>query len=67
MSLPPAMAKLSNQMAEKKQMTRSEFMRTALRRYIEELQTEDALRIYKHEKNSGKLKELKGSLTDLME
>jgi metal-responsive CopG/Arc/MetJ family transcriptional regulator len=71
-SLPPAMAKQSATIAKKRHMTRSELMRSALRNYIEQVKHEEAqadiaLREYEREKKSGKLKELKGSLVDLME
>ncbi|MDP6625825.1 MAG: ribbon-helix-helix protein, CopG family, partial [Nitrospinota bacterium] len=58
--------------AKKRHMTRSELMRSALRNYLEQVhreesQAEVALQSYDREKNAGKLKELKGSLTNLME
>ena len=65
-SLPPTMVKESEKVARKRHMTRSELLRTALRRYLEETQFEEAVRVYKKEKRSGKLKTLKGSLADLM-
>lgn len=71
-SLPFAMVKQSEAAAKKNHMTRSELMRNALRNYFEQAQYKEsridaALLEYEREKKSGKLKELKGSLTDLME
>ena len=66
MSLPPEMVAQSEKAARKQHMTRSEFLRTALRRYLEEMEMEQAIKIYKKEKREGKLKVLKGSLADLM-
>ena len=65
-SLPPKMATWSEKIAKKKQMTRSELVRTALRHYLEEQGALDAIRTYREEARGGKLKELKGSLTRLM-
>lgn len=65
-SLPPAMAKMAQKIAKRQQMTHSELIRTALRSYLAELQTREAVRVYKKEKRAGKLKILKGSLIDFM-
>ena len=53
-------------MAKKKQMTRSEFMRAALRQYLEEQDALEAVRIYEKELREGKLKTVRGSLIKLM-
>ena len=67
-SLPPAMVKESERMARVQQMTRSEFMRAAIRRFIEELDTDEAIRIADEELKSGKLKVLpKGGLARLIQ
>jgi metal-responsive CopG/Arc/MetJ family transcriptional regulator len=66
-SLPPAMVEESERLAKIKQMTRSEFMRAAIRRFIEEIDTDDAIRIAEDELKAGKLKVLpKGGLAKLM-
>lgn len=65
-SLPPSMVKETEKVARKKHMTRSELLRTALRQYIEEQMASEAIRVYRKEFREGKLKELKGSLVDLM-
>ncbi len=65
-SLPKQLIQLSEKIAKRKYMTRSELFRTALRRYIEESQIEQAVRIYKKEKQDGKLLQLRDSLTDLL-
>ena len=66
-SLPPAMVKESERLAKTRQMTRSEFMRAAIRRFIEELDTDEAIRIADEELRAGKLKVLpKGGLAKLM-
>ncbi|MEK7161574.1 MAG: ribbon-helix-helix domain-containing protein [Patescibacteria group bacterium] len=66
-SLPPAMVKESERLAKNKQMTRSEFMRAAIRRFIEELDTDEAIRIVDEELAAGKLKLLpRGGLAKLM-
>jgi metal-responsive CopG/Arc/MetJ family transcriptional regulator len=66
-SLPPAMVKESERLAKTSQMTRSEFMRAAIRRYIEELDTDEAIKIADEEFKSGKLKVLPiGGLAKLM-
>ncbi len=65
-SLPPAMVKESDHRAKTKQMTRSEFVRAALREYLdrnnakriawEEQDTLKAIRTFEREKKAGKLK-----------
>ncbi|MDO8617724.1 MAG: ribbon-helix-helix domain-containing protein [Candidatus Uhrbacteria bacterium] len=65
-SLPSGLRSASEKVAKRKHMTRSELVRTALRSYIASHQTEEALRVYREEKQAGKLKVLKGSLADLM-
>ena len=56
----------AGKVARKKHMTRSELMRVALREYIEKHSAMEAVHIYKKELREGKLKTLRGSLTDLM-
>ncbi len=65
-SLPPALAAGIISQAKKQHMTRSEYLRMALRRHLEEQRLDEAIRIFREEEKSGKLKELKGSLVDLM-
>lgn len=66
-SLPPALEHESEKIARKQHMTRSELMRTALRRYIEEQQMEEAIKIFEKERREGKLKVLpKGGLAKLI-
>ncbi|HBF67480.1 MAG TPA: CopG family transcriptional regulator [Candidatus Magasanikbacteria bacterium] len=65
-SLPPAMLKKAELLAKKDHMTRSELLRVALRTYLEEQSAREAIRIYKQEARKGALKELKGSLTNVM-
>lgn len=65
-SLPPALVTQSEKIAKKNHMTRSELFRTALRSFIEEQNALEAITIYKKERNSGKLKTLKGSLASLV-
>ena len=64
-SLPPAMVKASMRIARRQHMTRSEIMRAALRRYLEESAALDAVAAYQTEAHAGKLKTLK-SLSALM-
>ncbi len=66
-SLPPKMVAWTERTAKLKHMTRSELLRTALRAYLEQQDALSAIREYKQEFRSGTLKELKGSLGDLME
>ena len=65
-SLPPKMLAESEKVAKRKNMTRSELLRTALRDYLEGVSALGALESYKKEKHDGKLKVLKDSLSDLM-
>ena len=66
-SLPPAMVKESERLAKTNQMTRSEFVRAAIRRFIEELDTDEAIKIADEELAAGKLKLLpRGGLAKLM-
>ena len=65
-SLPPEMLMESEKIAKKQHMTRSELLRMALRRYLEEVMAEEAIQVYQKEKKTGKLKVLKGSLVDLI-
>lgn len=65
-SLPPVLLRTSQKIANQKQMTRSELIREALRRYIEEQDASEAVRVYEQELHTGKLKKLKGSLVNLM-
>ncbi len=66
-SLPPEMVAESEKLAKKQHMTRSELLRMALRRYFEEMMTEEAIRIADEEFRLGKLKVLpKGGLAALM-
>ena len=76
-SLPPAMIKESDKTAKTRQMTRSEFMRAALREYLErhdakriaweEKDTDEAIKAFEREQKLGKLKVLPvGGLAKLM-
>lgn len=65
-SIPPVMVTQAEKVARRQHMTRSELIRSALRRYLEDLSAEEAVRTYKKERREGKLKELKGSLRSLM-
>lgn len=66
-SLPRPMASEAEKIARKQGMTRSELLRSALRRYIEEIRLEEAVSVFEKEQREGKLQILKGSLVDLME
>ncbi|MDP4000883.1 MAG: ribbon-helix-helix domain-containing protein [bacterium] len=57
-SLPPRMLADSERIARKKNMTRSELLRTALRIYLEEISAAEAIRIADEELQAGKLKVL---------
>jgi len=57
-SLPPAMVKASERAAKRHHMTRSELMRTALRRFLEEQSALESVRLYEDERRAGKLKTL---------
>ena len=65
-SLPPAMVVVTKKIARKKHMTQSELFRTALRVYIEEQKAHEAIHVFERERRTGRLKELKGSLSDLV-
>lgn len=66
-SLPPEMVTESEKIAKRKHMTRSELLRLALRRYMEEVMAEEAIRIADQELRTGKLKVLpKGGLAAFM-
>ena len=56
--MPPSMASQAEKVAKKQGMTRSELLRYALRRYIEELQAGEAIRVAEEEYRSGKAKVL---------
>ncbi len=66
LSLPPSLVKESEKIAKSKHMTRSELFRTALRHYLEEQQALVAISLYEKERDTKKLKTLKGSLASLM-
>ena len=66
-SLPQKMLKISEKLARAKHMTRSEFVRNALRTYIDGSNADEAIQVYKDELRKGTLKELKGSLADLIQ
>ncbi len=78
-SLPPAMAQKTQKAAKKQNMTRSELFRAAIDQYLYELEqrearlaweikdTREAITAYNKAKREGKLKTLKGSLSDLMD
>ena len=57
-SLPPAMVKASERFARKQSMTRSEVVRAALRRFLEEQSALEAVQLYEKEQRHGDLKEL---------
>ncbi len=65
-SLPPALVAQSQKIAKKNHMTRSELFRSALRRFIEEQTSLEAIAVYNNERKTKKLKVLKGSLVSLM-
>lgn len=66
-SLPPIMLKASERAAKRQQMTRSEFLRTAVRRYLEELSLAEALRVSDMELELGQAKALpRGGLRALI-
>lgn len=54
-SLPPAMVKESTELANIYQMTRSEFMRSAIRSHIEELKKQKAKKIAWEEKHVARI------------
>lgn len=65
-SLPPSMMSEAEKVAKKQGMTRSELLRSALRRYLEEIRMREAVGAFEQERREGKLRLLKGSLVDLM-
>lgn len=65
-SLPPALVAKSERLAKKRHMTRSELVRTALRKLFEEQEALEAVSLYQKEKRSSSLKKVKGSLASLM-
>lgn len=66
-SLPRTMVRDSDKVAKTKQMTRSEFIRAALRRYIEEAELANAVRIADKELAEGKMRVLpRGGLAKLL-
>lgn len=66
-SVPPTMVKEADRWSKKTQMTRSELVRAALRRYFEELDFEEAVQVANEERRSGKMKVLpRGGLADLI-
>lgn len=66
-SLPPEILAESEKMAKKQHMTRSELLRSALRRYLEEANLEEALAIAEKELILGKTKKLtRNGLAKLM-
>lgn len=66
-SLPPGLLTTSKKIARQQNMTQSELIRTALRRYVEELQMDRAVRIAEQELMQGKAKQLgTGGLASLM-
>ncbi len=58
-SLPPSLVKVTEKEAKRMHMTRSEFMRTALRRFLEEESAKIAIAAYKKERRERSLKTLK--------
>lgn len=66
-SLPPSMMSEAEKVAKKQGMTRSELLRSALRRYMEEMRMEEAIRIADEELATGKAKILpRGGLAALL-
>ncbi len=57
-SLPSSMVKASTRAAKRHHMTRSELVRTALRRFLEEQSVLDAIHAHTSERATGKLKTL---------
>jgi metal-responsive CopG/Arc/MetJ family transcriptional regulator len=60
------LAKATARQAKRQHMTHSELFRAAVRRYLEEIDASEAITAYKKERKEGTLKELKGSLAELM-
>lgn len=65
-AIPRRMLAVSDRAAKRQRMTRAEFVRTALRRYLEEIEAVKVIEEYQEEKKTKKLKTLKGSLASLM-
>lgn len=66
-SLPRSMASEAEKIAKKQGMTRSELLRSALRRFLEEAHLDEAVRVANEEIRSGKAKVLgRGGLAALM-
>lgn len=66
-SLPPTMLKASERAAKRQQMTRSEFLRMAVRRYLEEISLAEAVGVADQELRLGQAKVLpRGGLKALM-
>ncbi|OGE80693.1 MAG: hypothetical protein A2826_01150 [Candidatus Doudnabacteria bacterium RIFCSPHIGHO2_01_FULL_43_23] len=65
-SFPHSILSEAKKVAQKEGMTRSELLRLALRRYLEELRAEEAIRIAEKERRAGKLKVLRGRMSNLM-
>lgn len=66
-SLHAAMLRAAQRAAKKQHMTRSELVRTALRRYLEEMDAMEAIRVGEKELKTNKLKVLpRGGLAQLM-
>ncbi len=66
-SLPPEILTESERAAKRQHMTRSEFLRAALRRYLEEAKLEEALAIAEKELVLGQAKKLtRGGLAKMM-
>lgn len=66
-SLSPSLLTTSKKIARQQNMTQSELIRTALRRYLEEIQLDKAVRIAEQELMQGKARQLgAGGLAALM-
>ncbi len=65
-SLPPKLYKQTQLMAKKFNMTRSELLRDAFRQYAEAEHIHKIMEEYEDDKRNGRLKKLRGSITDLM-
>ncbi len=66
-SLPPSIMQDAEKVAKKQGMTRSELLRSALRRYLEEVRLEEAVRVADRELKSRTAKVLsRGGLAGLI-
>lgn len=65
-SLPPPLNREAGIFAEKKHMTKSEFLRLTLRYYIEEQEALEGIRVARKETQEGRLKTLRGPISRLM-